>query len=1062
MKKKLLWVITLTMITTTTCVLFVFNTSNLDSSKTAEEVRAKHQEFLDNSPFKNTDELTKEERFNRGLPPNKYFEREWELTMNPETGRPTPENLGKIRENLKQQRANQSLESRVSGDASGNAWVERGPNNVGGRSRAIMFDPNDATNETVFAAGVSGGLWKNTNISSAGSAWTRVDIEENLNITSIAVDPNDDDIFYVGTGESYVQGDVNGNGVWKSEDAGATWAHVFGGATGETVFETNATVTVNTPAGIAGDYIAIKATFGFNLISDITGDVVLVDDGTANPSEGCNALVNGAELNGKIALVYRGNCAFVDKVQNAQAAGAIATIVINNEPGNPFAMSGDAFTNQSVMISEDAGETLVNALGSGLNVTLSPNNASQFVGSYVLSGNQHVNDLIIRNNGGISEVFVAAGFTAYYDSNPSTLLGPYSYGLFKSTNGGSSWTLVNVPTTSGGNRYEPNDLEIGADNTVWMATRRNEIFGDGGGVIFSSSDGTNFTEKHSLDAKRTQIAASSTNPDRLYVLAQGNSVPVIIERTDDGFDTATSMALPDDADNGIPANDFTRGQSFYDLVIKVSPTSDLNVFVGGIDLFNSGNGGSTWSQISKWSNNNALSGLSVPLVHADQHAIAFGNGDSNKILFGNDGGVFYSSDGGSSIGARNNGFNVTQFYSVAVAPTTAITGDYFLAGAQDNANQFFEDAPAGISGSFDPGNGGDGAETHFDQDGTDNYLIINFVYNNSIRKYDYINNTTLTITNEGDRRGDFINQQDLDSNLDILYTNYSSGSNGVIRRYTVESAPVVATDLTNALLDDRVTKLKVSPYTTTSTTLLVGAENGKVLRVTNANMAGPTWEDISSPEFIGSIADLEFGQSESEIFVTIHNYGVKNIWYSNDAGVTWMSKEGDLPDLPVKAILQNPLNTNEVIVGTELGVWYTNNFFDADPTWNSAFNGMSNAKVTDLDLRDDNAIYASTYGRGVFSGVFTAQSLSIDNKEKISEIKLFPTVSSGDVTITSQSNLGDVKMEVFNINGQKVYDSEVNLSGVNKNIQLKGLSSGMYLAKFSKDNFSETKKIIIN
>ena len=60
--------------------------------------------------------------------------------------------------------------------------------------------------------------------------------------------------------------------------------------------------------------------------------------------------------------------------------------------------------------------------------------------------------------------------------------------------------------------------------------------------------------------------------------------------------------------------------------------------------------------------------------------------------------------------------------------------------------------------------------------------------------------------------------------------------------------------------------------------------------------------------------------------MTFHNYGVENIFYSSDGGNTWQEKEGDLPDIPVRCILQNPLLENEVIVGTELGVWYTKDF----------------------------------------------------------------------------------------------------------------------------------------
>ena len=112
----------------------------------------------------------------------------------------------------------------------------------------------------------------------------------------------------------------------------------------------------------------------------------------------------------------------------------------------------------------------------------------------------------------------------------------------------------------------------------------------------------------------------------------------------------------------------------------------------------------------------------------------------------------------------------------------------------------------------------------------------------------------------------------------------------------------------------------------TSSTLMVGLENGRVLKVENANTANPQWTNLSDSQFLGSVSDIEFGKDENHIFVTFYNYGVESIWYSSDGGENWSAKEGDLPDLPVYNILQSPLDEDEVIIGTELGVWFTNNF----------------------------------------------------------------------------------------------------------------------------------------
>ena len=845
MKNKLPQFLLVLVVALLAITFFYFqNEKELSKQQVIIDLRKQHEYFLANSPFKKTLQLSKSQRKAQGIPPNKYYEREWELTMNPATGFPEPNKV------LALQKERNSTLKRAPGDGDvTNNWVDRGPNNVGGRTRVVFFDPNDADKNRVFAGGVSGGLWVNEDITNANSSWALVEgVPGNMNISCITVDPNNSQIWYIGTGEQYMYGAAVGNGVYKTTNGGNNWVNV-----------------------------------------------------------------------------------------HVQLAGG-------GNSGNDFA------------------------------------------------GLYFINDIIAWDNAGSTVLFLGVGTTYYRGTSPLNWLGNQNTGLYTSLDQGVNWSRIesaNLELTVDSPYYViPNDFEISADNKIWMGSIGTPTGSNGGGKVFSSVDGNAWTLVKSLaNSNRVELAVSKTNANIIYALTQGttSSNPPHIYATTDAFVSVTELAKPDAVDVYISANDFTRGQAWYNLMIEVDPTNDQVFYVGGIDLFRTEQGTNTnspsdWKQISKWSNNNNMAALSCSLVHADQHAFAFRPGNSNEAIIGNDGGIYYAlnldtANDNAAISARNKDYNVTQFYYGGYGQS--ISNELIIAGAQDNGSQFINGAVYGTNSSIAV-YGGDGAYCTIDKDG--DYMIASYLYNQHFYfMLPYTGAYEYKLEKEdAPQQGDFINQAGLDHNLNIFYSN---GGSGKINRYILGSYSADKIQLTNLTIfpGGSPTAFKVSPHTTASTTLLVGTDNNKLLKLTNAN-ATTIWASITVP-FVGSVSDIEFGTSENEIYVTIHNYGVTSVWYTADGGATWENKEGNLPDMPVKCILPNPLVANEVIIGTELGIWTTKNFNDASPNWVSAYNGMRDVKVVDLDLRTaDNSILATTHGRGVFTGKFSKIDFTISSQ----------------------------------------------------------------------------------
>lgn len=152
-------------------------------------------------------------------------EEEERRLKDPATGTVPYERLDEARRRLNDKASTPGGAPAAPGGIPGISWQERGPGNGGGRTRALLFDPNDLTHKKVWAASPAGGLWYTNDITNATASWTPVSGNwENMVVTAIAADPSNPSILYAGTGDSYNY--ETGGGIWKTTDGGNTWSRL--------------------------------------------------------------------------------------------------------------------------------------------------------------------------------------------------------------------------------------------------------------------------------------------------------------------------------------------------------------------------------------------------------------------------------------------------------------------------------------------------------------------------------------------------------------------------------------------------------------------------------------------------------------------------------------------------------------------------------------------------------------------------------------------------------------------------------------------------------------------
>ena len=562
-----------------------------------------------------------------------------------------------------------------------------------------------------------------------------------------------------------------------------------------------------------------------------------------------------------------------------------------------------------------------------------------------------VNDIVIRNENGTSVIYAGVGGNEFEGS----YVGREFTGVWKSADGGLNWTRAfdgaDAQETTGYKEFS--SLDIDSNNRIWAGTRMNAYWA-GGGEIFYSDDGATWTKaswKSSIGGtpNRVIISAAASDPNYIYALISNNAdnkANWIAKSTDNG-NTWTELTVPTDA-NGNPLGD-ANGQAGYSMSFAVDPTDPNVLYAGEIDVFKSSDGGSSWTQITN-------SGGSITYMHVDQHSYEFIDG--NKVIYSNDGGIYYTSNGGVQISDRNEGFNVSQFYSVALHPDTG--SKYVIGGTQDNGSWKVDGTT--LSNGTAVG-GGDGGFSHIDQQDP-NYQFIGSNYNTIYRSTNGGQSFSLYSRYQvgGADTGTLINPTGIDDGTKTIYANVDNTS---ILRLT-NYLQLATTSLMSINLGSQASFFKASPYT--DDVMYIGTTGGRIFKVTDASTTSFTATDITGSNMAGYISSIDIGASDNQILATISNYGATSVFetYGGGGSNAWNSIEGDLPDIPVRGGLYNKDNYNQVIVATDLGTWTSDDVSVSSPSWNPSNDGLANVRVDMLAKRSDGSMAAGTHGRGMF------------------------------------------------------------------------------------------------
>ncbi len=644
-------------------------------------------------------------------------------------------------------------------------------------------------------------------------------------------------------------------------------------------------------------------------------------------------------------------------------------------------------------------------------------------------------------------------------ANSNQLVAAGVNGMYTSSNGGVNWTrtldtlfwdLVQNPLKS--NVLYATSGWLASSNTGYAAIYKSNNFG----VTWTKLN-TGIPPTGTIQRLKLGVARSDTN----YVYAMA------VDASDGSYgiyksiNAGTTWQYINPGVNMLEGGTGTQpgGQGTYYLGFTVNSTNKSTVYVGGVNIWASTDGGTTFNPVSHWTLQYGST------IHGDIHFIETQNLTGN-IFVCSDGGLYKtttvtpqtwaSATSGNpwptSWTTISNGMAISAFYRISSSRNT--TGR-IVAGAQDNATFYYDGT------TWNTIFGGDGMDNYLDP--VDNNVIIgSSQYGNFYYSYDNGQTSFNPGVNVNNEPGEWTSPIVGDYNI---YGTIYAGLTNVSASYDAGSTWAALSPFpSNGIYDNEMSALAVanSNLNVIYGTRRIRFEYGSPSSAYRTTDGGSTWTDVTSnlPDTL-YYTSIEVSQKDANTaYLTLAGLtpGVK-VYKTNNGGITWQNISFNLPNAPVNCVKTIP-GTGEVLVATDFGVYMLDSI---NSNWISENTGLPNVIASDIEFNVAlNKMYLATFGRGIWES--NISSITGINNEKTNNIgiELFPSPNDGTFTITIlQKNAFNeiLNMEIVDITGRLVYSTV--LSGQLTYKQTLNLPSGMYFAKIKSKNKNGVKSFVV-